>query len=107
MALSISLDARAKEHLGGLKIRCGTIGFDDSYPTGGETLTPGQLGFSEEIFALIVDSAPLVCKYDASNDKLMAFWCDYDANSDGVLVQVANTTDLSSYTGLRFIAIGA
>ncbi|UCG88880.1 MAG: hypothetical protein JSW71_10225 [Gemmatimonadota bacterium] len=108
MALTIAVHGlpEGSIDLGGLKVVFGTITFDASYPTGGEALVPGDFGFVREIYALFVDAGGVVCKYDAANDTLMAYWCDYDAVADGVLIEVGNTEDISGLGALRFLAIG-
>ena len=43
--------------------------------------------------------------FDEANSKILAFWGDYSNASDGVLIEVADTTSLSAYTG-RVVAKG-
>lgn len=48
-----------------------------------------------------------VFKYDYSNRKLLAYYCDYSTNTDGALIQVADSADISkSVSNTHFMAIG-
>jgi len=58
-----------------LKVKVGTITFDSSYPTGGESLVAADLGFSTEIsFLSAAPSYGLIYEYDATNKKLLAHY---------------------------------
>jgi len=58
-----------------LKVKVGTITFDSSYPTNGESLTAADLGFSTEISCLIAaPSYGLIYEYDTTNSKLKAHY---------------------------------
>lgn len=81
----------------------GTVTFDNSYPTGGEAITPQQVGLADILFMDVenpVSSTPTtrMCTYDLTNEKFMVF-----TSSDGN--QVANGTDLSAFSA-RFEAVG-
>ena len=80
---------------------CIRVTMDASYPTGGETLDYTEYGIttleSVQITAISVAAAapsgiyqPL---YDATNKKILLYGATADGSS---LVQVANTTDVSS-----------
>ena len=89
-----------------LKILTGTFDFDDSYPTGGESFDVSNF-FPKGVVAVIPSpKSGYVFEYDSDDEKLLAYYADYDAVDDGALIEVANTTDLSSITGVRFIALG-
>ena len=92
----------------GTIITSGTLTFDDSYPTGGEAITAANVGLNRAIDRIIIESAAgYVFKYDKANKKVLAYYADYDASSDGALIQVANTTDLSaSAIAPGYIAVG-
>jgi hypothetical protein len=88
------------------KVWQGTVGFDDSYPTGGEVFTPAGVGF---VAFDRVDVAPkngYVFQFDYTNNKILAYYGDYSESSDGPLVQVANTADLSGVTGVELTVYG-
>ena len=79
------------------------IQFDDSSPTGGESLTAGDLGFTD-IHAVMIDTetSGYVAQYDYSNSKVEV----YEAGADGAaLDEVGNTTDLSAVY-IRVVAFG-
>ena len=79
------------------------IQLDDSYPTGGEAVSAGDLGFTA-IHMVICDteSSGYVAQYDYSNEKIEV----YEAGADAAaLDEVANTTDLSAVY-IRVLAYG-
>ena len=85
--------------------RCtrGTVTFDNSYPTGGEAITPQQVGLGTILRMDVenpVSSTPTtrMSTFDHTNTKFLVF-----TSSDGN--QVANGTDLSAFSA-RFEAIG-
>ena len=86
-----------------------TVDFDSSYPTGGLALTAAQLGFSDNaanltVFALMRNGYQF--QYDGANAKLLAYQGDNANASPGPAIQVANTTNLSTVTGVQVIALG-
>lgn len=91
-----------------LKFVTGTFAFDSSYPTGGESIT-GIAGQFQEMLGCIFQSRlgyTFGVDYTAGAQKVLAYYSDYDAVADGALIQVPDTTDLSTVTGVRFIAYG-
>lgn len=86
----------------GLNIYFGSIAFDNSYPTGGESIT---LPFTP-VLVIIEPSAGYIFQWDYDNKKVKAFYADYDAVADGELIEVADTTDLSALDDVRFVAFG-
>lgn len=84
----------------------GTVTFDSSYPTGGEAFTPASLGLTglEQMF---VQPGTYVVNWNrsAASPLLLAYMGDNNNASDGPLIEVANTTDLSALV-LQFEAIG-
>lgn len=68
------------------------VTFDNSYPTGGESLTPADIGRTR---ILHVDASPgggFVYEYDHDNSKLKAYTTNLSESSDGPLVEVADTS---------------
>jgi len=104
MALTIT----NKINLGitGRKLTIMTLAFDSSYPTGGESLTNDDLRIGRVDFVDAPSVSGYVFQYDYTNEKLMAYYADYDAGADGALIEVANEADLSGVTGVRILAIG-
>ena len=90
---------------GRLKMEIGTIAMDSSYRTGGEDITFPSFE-TNPVVVLIESEDGYIFKYDRANGKVMAYYADYDAASDGALIQVGNATDLSSVTAAAYIAVG-
>lgn len=88
-----------------LRVFTGSIAFDSSYPTGGEAMDLSSK-FAALKLVLFENDAGYVFQYDYTNKKVLAYYYDYDAGADGTAIQVANATDLSALTDVRFIAFG-
>jgi len=89
-----------------LKILTGTFDFDTSYPTGGESFDVSNF-FPKGVVAVIPSpKSGYVFEYDSDDEKLLAYYADYDAVDDGALIEVANTTDLAAITDVKFVALG-
>ena len=104
MGLSISIVRRTV--IGNMRMVIATVDFDSTYPTGGESLTLTDLGLNNIEFIMAEPNSGYVFQYDHANQKLKAYYGNYDQSSDGALTEVANGGDLSSVTGVRVIAIG-
>jgi hypothetical protein len=80
--------------------------FDSSYATGGESLTPEDLGL-KQIETLDVVESPdgYSFTYDRASKKLLAFRYDYPNASAGPAIEVPNGTNLSAVNG-RLVARG-
>jgi len=97
----------------GYKAVVKTIAFDSSYPTGGETLGTAAtaaagaaaLGLSTILFLHASSTSGYMFEYDYAG-KLLAYYGDNNNASDGPLIEVPNTTDLSALTSVRVLAIG-
>lgn len=79
--------------VGALKFKTVTITMDSSYPTGGESFAPSQVGMVAFNQVLISQPPAYVVDYDYTNQKFLFYW---SGTASAVLNQVANTTDLSS-----------
>jgi hypothetical protein len=89
-----------------LKILTGTFDFDTSYPTGGESFDVSNF-FPKGVVAVIPSpKSGYVFEYDSDDEKLLAYYADYDATDDGALIEVADTTDLAAITDVKFVALG-
>tara|TARA_R100000234_G_C4849208_1_gene114401 strand:+ start:90 stop:425 length:336 start_codon:yes stop_codon:yes gene_type:complete len=80
------------------------VQFDSSYPTGGESLSAADLGFTALHMVIVQAESTLgyVAQYDYTNEKIEV----YEAGADGAaLDEVANTTNLSSLY-VRVLAYG-
>lgn len=71
MALTVTI--KSTDVFGNKRVHIVEIGFDDSYPTGGEPLTARSLGMSAVDFALFEPSAGYTFEYDHTNEKIKAY----------------------------------
>lgn len=71
------------------------IAFDDAYPTGGESVTPGDVGLTRIDDAIIAPTDGFVFSWDRANSKILAYWVD--TTVDGAkMAQVVDTTDINA-----------
>lgn len=139
MALTVAVTRRVVA--GDQNIVTGTIAFDSSYPTGGESFTPADIGLrTVDLMLLQPGAIGLTYSYDYTNNKVQAFaqgvlvgaagavaMDDFPVTAGpgvtgstsvslatgsatvglGALKEVPNTNDLSTVTGVRFVAFGA
>ena len=104
MALTLT---RVSQNLSGT-IRENTydVVLDSAYATGGEALTPAQVGLVRiETLQVVECYQGYVFAYDRANQKLKVFYGDNNNAADGPLIEVPNGTDLSAVSG-RLIARG-
>ena len=113
MALTITEIHRSV--FGNKRIVTADLDCDSSYPTAGESLTPGDLGLigfdivlltpqsisntSDEDAAADLGFSPT---FDYTNNKLIMTYSDLHCSADGPSIQVANAVDL---TGVRVRAL--
>lgn len=71
MALSIS--GLKKDVAGNKRMHSGLITFDSSYPAGGESLVPGDLGLHTIEQLSVLSNLGFTFEYDFGNQKLKAF----------------------------------
>lgn len=69
------------------------IAFDASYPTGGESLTPSDLGLSVATHVQIAGNSGYIFEYDYTNEKVKAMT---PTANQGVAATGANQPDVSS-----------
>jgi hypothetical protein len=101
MALTLSSKSQYVE--GDRKVTYITLAFDNSYATGGLSLTPAQLGFKNLYWIDISQTSGYTFQYSFSTNKILVYWC---GGSGAVQSQVTNATDLSTLTGVRVRAEG-
>ena len=92
----------------GVKMVSGTIAFDSSYNSGGESLDFSYF-FPTKVFIVIIPSvAGYIFQYDYTNKKAIVYLQDYDlASADAPLVQVTASANLASaLADVRFLAFG-
>lgn len=109
MALTVDRTVSKQTVFGNRKVVFAKVTFDSSYPTGGESLVPSDLGLksidfiSDQTAAADAGTTAIVTKYDYTNQKLQAFWGN--AGTASVLPEVTGTTDLQTYIS-RHVVIG-
>lgn len=104
--MNITYDQADVQHVSrDLRVLTGSLALDSSYPTGGENMDLSSK-FAALKLVLFENDAGYVFQYDYTNKKVIAYYYDYDAGADGAAIQVANATDLSALTDVRFIAFG-
>lgn len=106
MALTFALDDR--QLVGNKRQVSGTVTFDSSYPTNGESFTAADLGLTAITnFEAQPSTVGYVAVWDRSTSapKLMAFYGDNNNASDGPLIEVPNATSLTTSVH-RFVATG-
>jgi hypothetical protein len=112
MALTVAQTTpQSADVWGRQRVRVVTVTFDASYPTGGESFTPANVGLSA--FSVVIPSinagvaahAGRVVQFDYTNNKLMVF-VEEAVAAGGPLLEVADTTDLSTLV-LRVLCIGS
>jgi len=108
MSLAFTLDGNYPIRMGKLSMSCGTVAFDTSYPTGGEPVTPDDLGFDDEILSLelVGGMGGYVGDFNKTGLLLLMYMSDNDAGADGPLIQCNDTRDLGALTAVRFLAFG-
>lgn len=114
MALTVTYDDNAggiskqvTATTGGLRFVTGQIDFDASYPTGGEALDLGTMLQGATLKGVFIETKNgYIFEYDYTNEKVKAMYFDYSNASDGVAVEVPDTTNLSAVTDVRFLAWG-
>jgi hypothetical protein len=90
---------------GDLKFATGSVSFDNSYPSNGETMDLSNY-FNVLLGVIFETKAGYVFEYDYAAGKAKAYYGKYSAAADGALVEVANLADLSAIVGVRFLAWG-
>ena len=110
MALTWTFDSQGGNQLiGTQRVRKGTVTFDSSYATGGETFTPADLGlaFLTDLQVEVDATAGYVPVWNRSTTapKLMAFYGDNNNAADGPLIEVPNATNIAT-AAARFTAYG-
>lgn len=96
--------------VGNLRYSVTEFDFDSSYPTGGLPVTAGNFGYPGGTIQFVVVSSKsgYVFSFDYAGLKLLAYQQTDPAAAGGAnvpLVQVSNTTNLSTLTGVRCFAL--
>lgn len=90
MGLTVTRTGDWTGYFGTLRYARATIAFDSSYPTGGESLTPADLGMKTIDLIQIHSKSGLVFEYDYTNKKVLAY-------SQGVTVGAAGAATMDDF----------
>lgn len=109
MAVTVTFDLPKavrleKGNKSGLSVISGTIAFDNSYPTGGESITAITGKFQTCLQVICDNFGGFLTTFDKTNSKLLVYQAT-DAVA-GTRAEAANAADLSGITAMRFIAYG-
>jgi hypothetical protein len=103
MALTVATPTKVGV-IGDLKYTFVTITWDNSYPTGGLALTPGQVGLTQVLGVQgfgtggAASTALVEVSYDTTNSKLQAFGADGAAAGIANLKEIPNATNIATIT---------
>lgn len=106
--MALTYTTTKTNYVGDQKIVYGTVTFDSSYPTGGESFDETQIGLHRlDFLTLNQGEDGFVFHWDKANEKVMAFGQEPTNATAGVigLSQVAAATDLSNAV-IEFQAFG-
>src|SRR5947207_14904817 len=97
-----------------VKVVTGSFDLDNSYPTGGYDISSLWAARSAGgVFAngpwtiLVGNRLGYVLEVDYTTKKLKVYWFNYPGGAAAAAAEVTNATDLSTLTGVRFLAFGA
>lgn len=103
----IESDGTALGHvIGDLRLALLDVTPDASWLAAGEALTAADFGLTTLLAVVPENKAGYVFVYDRANAKLLAYHADYSSSSDGALIPVPDTTDISAIGKVRLIGIG-
>lgn len=107
--MAVTVDVLKRTKFSTLFAVLADVTFDSSYPTGGEAVSPPQLGLQSVDFVSVSSADGYIVEYDYANGKLIARTptnvSDGEAAAAAPADEVANATDLSAVT-VRVLAIG-
>ena len=106
MALTFSETSQGV--IGDKRYWIGTVAFDDSYPTGGESVAVSNFAFQSSIDQVIVGAGSAlvftkVVRWDPSTSKLTV---GVEDGTSGIEAQAANESDQSGLVDIPVFAIG-
>ena len=92
--------------LSGMRVIFGKLTMG-TYAAGGEAWPNAKIGMLSQTEGVLVPGAGYVLEFDRAAQKMKALYGDYSEASDGPLVEVAGTPDLSTAIANQpFIAFG-
>lgn len=91
--MAATIDVIKTDLQGTIRAVYANITLDSSYPTGGEAV---DIGLDTIHSAHLEPDDGYIFKYDYTNNKILAYYADYDDTADGALIEVAAAVDLSN-----------
>jgi hypothetical protein len=95
--MALTLTVNNEGVVGDLRYKVLSVAFDSSYPTGGESLTPGDLGWDSIALLLASPTGGLSFDYNYSGELLLAY-------EQGLTTGSTGAGDESSFTNVEDIA---
>jgi hypothetical protein len=89
---------------GDLRYVIGTLAFDSSYGTGGESLAPADVGLMKFYDVRIHQTAGYAFAFDYTNNKVLAYWAPALSHTHALSIPLLTVTGL---TQLSATALGA
>lgn len=83
-----------------------TLAFDNSYPTGGESITANAIGLTRINGAIIPGNVGYTFTWDGTNSKVLVYYGDNNNASDGPGIELPDTTDASAITAAPALFFG-
>ena len=105
MVLPITVNKRGV--VGDLRYADVSLAWDSSYPTGGESFTPADAGFDKFYTVTAHQKSGYSFEMDYTNNKVLAYYYDYNGSADAVAIQVANAVDMSAVTSHKVFIWGS
>lgn len=104
--MALTLTKTASGVMGDKRYWLGTLAFDDSYPTGGESVTAANVEMQSAIDGAVVGTGNVATKrvaFDPSASKFMVFVED---GTTGKEAEAGNTSDQSGITDVQLLVFG-
>lgn len=106
MAAAVTLSGDWLHSLGSLRAVVASVAFDNSYPTGGESIAASKFGLGKIEFLIAQSTGGYIFAWDNANSKLLAYYGDNNNAADGPLIEVPNATDLAALTAVPVLVFG-
>lgn len=92
--------------MGDLRFAAIDVTPDASWLAAGEALVAADFGLTTLMAVICESKGGYVFTYDRTNGKLLAYYGDNNNASDGPLIAVPDTTDISAIGKVRLVAFG-
>jgi len=96
--MAITVANASVDNPGGIRLKAATLTFDNSYPTGGYSVTPAQLGFISAIDGMVLggtanNTTGVVAAWNPTTQKVQCYLSN--GISPALLNEAPNTTALT------------